>query len=105
LARCLAGVRAAEDPLLLLRSNRSVARMSDMDATTMLARDPWLSRRPQATCIYLASAEALNLRPHQCMYVAADSGDLAAAAAQPLRKARHRRKDALKRVRYRPRKL
>src|SRR5215472_4845976 len=35
--------------------------------------------------VYLASAEALNLRPNQCMMVAAHSGDLAAAAAQGLR--------------------
>src|SRR6266849_10480131 len=35
--------------------------------------------------VYLASAEALNLKPSQCMMVAAHSGDLAAAAAQGLR--------------------
>jgi len=35
--------------------------------------------------VYLASAEALNLRPEQCMMVAAHSPDLKAAAAQGLR--------------------
>jgi 2-haloacid dehalogenase len=35
--------------------------------------------------VYLASAEALGLRPGQCMMVAAHSPDLAAAAAQGLR--------------------
>ena len=35
--------------------------------------------------VYLASAEALNLGPGQCMMVAAHSGDLAAAAAVGLR--------------------
>jgi 2-haloacid dehalogenase len=35
--------------------------------------------------VYLASAEALNLRPSQCMMVAAHSPDLKAAAAQGLR--------------------
>lgn len=35
--------------------------------------------------VYLASAEALNLAPGQCMMVAAHSPDLAAAAAQGLR--------------------
>ncbi len=35
--------------------------------------------------VYLASAEALNLKPNQCMMVAAHSGDLAAAARQGLR--------------------
>jgi 2-haloacid dehalogenase len=35
--------------------------------------------------VYLASAEALNLKPSQCMMVAAHSADLAAAAAQGLR--------------------
>src|SRR5215831_8441301 len=34
--------------------------------------------------VYLASAEALNLKPSQCMMVAAHSGDLRAAAAQGL---------------------
>ncbi|MBO0751699.1 MAG: HAD-IA family hydrolase [Bradyrhizobiaceae bacterium] len=35
--------------------------------------------------VYLASAEALNLKPSQCMMVAAHSPDLKAAAAQGLR--------------------
>jgi 2-haloacid dehalogenase len=35
--------------------------------------------------VYLASAEALNLKPSQCMMVAAHSPDLTAAAAQGLR--------------------
>ena len=35
--------------------------------------------------VYLASAEALNLKPSQCMMVAAHSADLSAAAAQGLR--------------------
>jgi 2-haloacid dehalogenase len=35
--------------------------------------------------VYLASAEALNLKPGQCMMVAAHSRDLKAAAAQGLR--------------------
>jgi 2-haloacid dehalogenase len=35
--------------------------------------------------VYLASAEALNLKPNQCMMVAAHSADLSAAAAQGLR--------------------
>jgi len=35
--------------------------------------------------VYLASAEALNLKPGQCMMVAAHSADLKAAAAQGLR--------------------
>ena len=35
--------------------------------------------------VYLASAEALNLKPAQCMMVAAHSADLSAAAAQGLR--------------------
>jgi 2-haloacid dehalogenase len=35
--------------------------------------------------VYLASAEALNLKPSQCMKVAAHSPDLAAAQAQGLR--------------------
>ncbi len=35
--------------------------------------------------VYLASAEALNLKPGECMMVAAHSSDLAAAAAQGLR--------------------
>jgi 2-haloacid dehalogenase len=35
--------------------------------------------------VYLASAEALNLKPSQCMMVAAHSRDLKAAAAQGLR--------------------
>jgi 2-haloacid dehalogenase len=35
--------------------------------------------------VYLASAEALNLKPSQCMMVAAHSRDLTAAAAQGLR--------------------
>jgi len=35
--------------------------------------------------VYLASAEALNLKPSQCMMVAAHSSDLTAAAAQGLR--------------------
>ena len=35
--------------------------------------------------VYLASAETLNLKPGQCMMVAAHSGDLTAAAAQGLR--------------------
>jgi 2-haloacid dehalogenase len=35
--------------------------------------------------VYLASAEALNLKPSQCMMVAAHSGDLASAAALGLR--------------------
>jgi 2-haloacid dehalogenase len=35
--------------------------------------------------VYLASAEALNLKPAQCMMVAAHSDDLKAAAAQGLR--------------------
>jgi 2-haloacid dehalogenase len=37
--------------------------------------------------VYLDSAEALNLKPANCMMVAAHSGDLAAAAAQGLRTA------------------
>ena len=35
--------------------------------------------------VYLASADALNLKPGECMMVAAHSSDLAAAAAQGLR--------------------
>jgi hypothetical protein len=60
--RSLAGVRAAEDPLLPPRSNRNIARMSDMDATTM-----WhaILVQPEASsqCVHLASAEAVNLSP------------------------------------------
>ena len=37
--------------------------------------------------VYLASVEALNLKPENCMMVAAHSGDLAAAAALGLRTA------------------
>jgi hypothetical protein len=100
LARCLVGVRAAEDPLLLSRPNRNIAGMSDIDATKTVARDPRLSRT-STKCVHLASAEALNLRPRQSMMLRPK----AACAHRPI--GHHQgegpapAKDALRRVRYR----
>jgi len=71
-------------------SNGNIAIMADIGQRNDLrwhailgseiARD--FKPRPQ---VYLASAEALNLRPGQCMMVAAHSPDLEAAAAEGLR--------------------
>jgi 2-haloacid dehalogenase len=76
--------------LLCPCSNGNIAMMADIGRRNDLrwhailgseiARD--FKPKPQ---VYLASAEALNLNPNQCMMVAAHSGDLAAAAKLGLR--------------------
>jgi 2-haloacid dehalogenase len=75
--------------LLCPCSNGNIAMMADIGRRNDLrwhavlgseiARD--FKPKPR---VYLASAEALNLKPSECMMVAAHSADLAAAAAQGL---------------------
>jgi len=85
------GFARLRTPLLLCScSNGNIAIMADIGRRNDLRWHAILGSeiagdfKPKPR-VYLASAEALNLRPNQCMMVAAHSGDLAAAAAQGLR--------------------
>ena len=71
-------------------SNGNIALMADLGRRNDLRWHAVLGSeiaqgfKPQPR-VYLASAEALNLKPGECMMVAAHSPDLTAAAAQGLR--------------------
>ena len=78
--------------LLAPVSNGNISLMVDLARTNAFAWDTVLGAeiagdyKPKPR-VYLASAEALDLAPIECMMVAAHSGDLAAAAACGLRTA------------------
>src|SRR5262249_44728114 len=73
-------------------SNGNISLMVDLARRNRLAWDAILGSeiagdyKPKPR-VYLASAEAFDLQPGECMMVAAHSNDLAAAAAQGLRTA------------------
>lgn len=60
-----------------------IGRRNDLRWHAVLGSEIAQGFKPQPR-VYLASAEALNLRPAECMMVAAHSDDLSAAAAQGL---------------------
>jgi 2-haloacid dehalogenase len=84
--------------LLAPVSNGNISLMVDIARTNGFAWDTVLGAeiagdyKPKPR-VYLASAEALDLPPAECMMVAAHSGDLAAAAACGLRTAHIARLD------------
>jgi 2-haloacid dehalogenase len=63
-----------------------LARRNDLRWDAILGAEVARDFKPKAV-VYLASAEAFDLRPEQCMMCAAHSGDLEAAAASGLRTA------------------
>jgi 2-haloacid dehalogenase len=71
-------------------SNGNISLMVDLARRNRLAWDAILGSeiagdyKPKPR-VYLAAAEAFDLKPNECMMVAAHSGDLAAAATQGLR--------------------
>ena len=78
--------------LLAPVSNGNIALMVDLARRNALPWDAILGAevagdyKPKPR-VYLASAEAFNLKPEECMMVAAHSGDLAAAAQLALKTA------------------
>jgi 2-haloacid dehalogenase len=94
------GALARLRPHVLLApvSNGNISLMVDLARTNELPWDAILGAevagdyKPKPR-VYLASAEALDLRPEQCMMVAAHSRDLAAAAACGLKTAHIARPD------------
>jgi 2-haloacid dehalogenase len=63
-----------------------IARRNDIRWDAILGSEIAGDFKPKPR-VYLAAAEALNLKPGECMMTAAHSGDLAAAAANGLRTA------------------
>src|SRR5262249_15196360 len=71
---CCARARMATSP---------IGRRNDLRWHAVLGSEIAQDFKPKPR-VYLASAEALNLKPGECMMVAAHSGDLKAAASQGL---------------------
>jgi 2-haloacid dehalogenase len=93
------GLRRLRRRLLLAPvSNGNIALMADLARRNDFPWDAILGAeiagdyKPKPR-VYLASAEAFNLQPRECMMVAAHSGDLQAAAAVGLRTAHVARPD------------
>src|SRR5579863_10180529 len=63
-----------------------LARRNDLPWDAILGAEIASDYKPKPR-VYLAAAEAFDLKPHACMMVAAHTGDLMAAAAQALRTA------------------
>ena len=91
-------VRLRKRYLLAPVSNGNISLMVDLARTNAFAWDTVLGAeiagdyKPKPR-VYIASAEALDLLPMECMMVAAHSSDLAAAAACGLRTAHVARSD------------
>jgi 2-haloacid dehalogenase len=90
--------RLRQNFLLAPVSNGNIALMADLARRNHLHWDAILGAevagdyKPKPR-VYLASAEAFNLPPHECMMVAAHSGDLAAAVQCGLKTAHVARPD------------
>ena len=93
------GLARLRKPFLLAPvSNGNIALMADLARHNHLHWDAILGAevagdyKPKPR-VYLASAEAFNLKPHECMMVAAHSSDLPAAAQCGLKTAHVARPD------------